>query len=61
MLEGEVPIIDTVLFDNIDESAIAKSTLRTKGSAGPSSLDSDGCFPESYAQKKLIQAIMDTT
>ena len=31
-----------MLCDNIDESAIAEFALRTKGSAGPSGLDSDG-------------------
>ena len=31
-----------MLFDNIDESTIAKVAFRTKGSDGPSGLDSDG-------------------
>ena len=41
MLKGELPFTDPVMFAGIDESAVSKAALRTKGAAGPSGLDSD--------------------
>ena len=34
--------MDPVIFEDIDESLIAKAAIKTKGAAGPSGLDSDG-------------------
>ena len=42
LIQGPKPIVDPVMFENIDESVIIKSALRTKGSSGPSGLDADG-------------------
>ena len=39
MLEGDVPFVDPVLFENIDEPLIAKAAMNTNGAAGPSGLD----------------------
>ena len=41
MLKGELPFTDPVMFAGIDESAVSKAALRTKGAVGPSGLDSD--------------------
>ena len=40
MLKGELPFTDAVMFAGIDESAVSKAALRTKGATGPSGLDS---------------------
>ena len=42
LIDGQMPFLDPVMFHNITESTIQKSTLRTKGSGGPSGLHSDG-------------------
>ena len=42
LLSGKVPFVDPVMFEELDESTIAKAALRTKGAAGPSGLDADG-------------------
>ena len=42
LVKGELPFVDPAMFNNIDESSITKAALKTKGSAGPSGLDSDG-------------------
>ena len=42
LLRGETPYFDPVIFQNIDERAIAKAAQRTKGAAGPSGQDADG-------------------
>ena len=39
--EGEIPYFDPVIFTNIDEDAIAKAAIRTRGAAGPSGVDAD--------------------
>ena len=41
LIQGPKPFVDPVLFERIDESTIVKSAIRTKGSSGPSGLDSD--------------------
>ena len=38
----KVPFVDPAIFNNVDKSPISKATLKTKGSAGPPGLDSDG-------------------
>jgi hypothetical protein len=40
MLKGEIPIVDPVMFDALDESMIMNAALRTKGVAGSSGMDS---------------------
>ena len=40
-MSGEIPYFDSVVFSNIDEPAIVKTALKTRGSAGPSGLDAD--------------------
>ena len=42
LIPGETPTVDPVIFEDIDESLIAKAAIKTKGAAGPSGLDSDG-------------------
>ena len=42
LIDGQMPYVDPVMFCNITESTILKSALRTKGSSGPSGLDTDG-------------------
>ena len=42
LIQGETPTVEPVIFEDIDESLIAKAAIRTKGAAGPSGLDSDG-------------------
>ena len=42
MLEGEIPFVDPVLFENIDKSMIIKGAMNTNGAAGPSGLDALG-------------------
>ena len=41
LIHGPKPFVDPVVFESINESTIVKSALRTKGSSGPSGLDSD--------------------
>ena len=42
LLKGDVPFVDPVMFEHIDESTISKAALRTRGAGGPSGLDADG-------------------
>ena len=42
LMSGELPYFDPIVFQNIDEAAIAKAAHRTRGAAGPSGLDADG-------------------
>lgn len=42
LLKGEIPFIDPAIYNNIDETTILKAAFRTKGSAGPSGMNSDG-------------------
>ena len=42
LMDGPLPFVDPVMFQNITESTIMKSALRTRGSSGTSSLDADG-------------------
>ena len=42
LMDGPLPFVDPVMFQNITESTIMKSALRTRGSSGPSGLDADG-------------------
>ena len=41
LLFGPIDDIPKCFFDEIDEQSILKATLNTKGSAGPSGMDSD--------------------
>ena len=41
LMRGEVPFVDPARFNNIDEAAISRAVLRTKGSSGPSHADAD--------------------
>jgi hypothetical protein len=42
LMDGSLPFVDPVMFQNITESTIMDAALRTKGSSGPSGLDADG-------------------
>jgi hypothetical protein len=42
LLHGDIPFVDPVTFNNIDENTIKNSALRTKGAAGPSGMNADG-------------------
>ena len=42
LLTGEIPFFDPIMFNEIDESSIARAVLKTKGAAGPSGINSDG-------------------
>jgi hypothetical protein len=42
LMDGPLPFVDPVMFQNITESIIMKSALRIRGSSGPSGLDADG-------------------
>ena len=41
MLSGPIETIKPYLYESIDEQAVLKAALRTKGSAGPSGMDSE--------------------
>ena len=41
LITGEIPRVESVIFENIDADIVFKSAKITKGSAGPSGLDSD--------------------
>ena len=41
LISGEIPTFEPVIFENIDGMAIAKAAKVTKGSSGPTGLDSD--------------------
>ena len=49
---GPVEFIPTYLFDCIDEQTVMKAALRTKGSAGPSGMDSD-CYRRMLCSKNF--------
>ena len=42
LINGLIPFVDPVMFQNITESTIMKVALKTKGSSGPLGLDADG-------------------
>ena len=42
-INGEPPVIDHIIFDDINEGLVRKAAIRTKGGSGPSGLDADGC------------------
>ena len=42
MLTGEIPFVDPVMFENLNESTISRAALKTRGAAGPSGVDADG-------------------
>eukprot|EP00795_Rhopilema_esculentum_P006619 gene6619-biopygen8122 len=42
LMAGEIPFIDPVMFENIDETIITKAALHTKGAAGPSGMNANG-------------------
>ncbi len=42
LMTGETPYFDPIVFNAIDEEAIAKAALKTRGAAGPSGQDADG-------------------
>ena len=41
LLSGEIPRVEPVIFENIDGNAISKAAATTKGSSGPTGVDSD--------------------
>ena len=41
MLGGEIPLVDPIIFQTINEETILKAALLTKGAAGPSGLDAN--------------------
>ena len=41
LLRGPIKYVPSHFFDAIDEQAVMKASLHTKGSAGPSGMDSD--------------------
>jgi hypothetical protein len=42
LMDGLIPFVDPVMFQNITESTIMDAALQMKGSSGPSGLDADG-------------------
>ena len=42
LIDGEIPFVEPVMFENINEQTIEKAALRTKGASGPFGLDADG-------------------
>ena len=42
LMAGEIPFIDPVMFENIDEKIITKAALHIKGAAGVSGMNADG-------------------
>ncbi|XP_028416582.1 uncharacterized protein LOC114540659 [Dendronephthya gigantea] len=42
LINGPIPFVDPVMFQNITESTIMNAALKTKGSSGPSGIDADG-------------------
>ena len=41
LIVGDIPVVEPVIFDNIDADLIYKAAKLTKGSSGPSGLDAD--------------------
>ena len=41
LMRGDIPFVDPARFNNIDEAAISRAALRTKGSSGPSHADAE--------------------
>ena len=41
LLDGEIPFVDPAQFNVIDEALIARATMRTRGSCGPSGADAE--------------------
>ena len=41
-MSGELPHFDPIVFENIDETSIAKAALKTRGAAGPSGQNAEG-------------------
>ena len=35
LMSGDLPYFNPIIFQNIDETSIAKAALRTRGAAGP--------------------------
>eukprot|EP00794_Sanderia_malayensis_P001504 gene1504-biopygen1250 len=42
LLQGPIPFVDPVFFENLDDSIILKAAMQTRGSSGPSGLDTEG-------------------
>jgi hypothetical protein len=41
MLKGPIPVVQNIIFDEIDADLVRSMALKTKGAAGPSNLDAD--------------------
>ena len=41
LISGDIPFVDPAQFNKIDEEAIQRAAIRTKGSSGPSGADAD--------------------
>ena len=42
LIKGDIPFIDPVMYNDINETTIMNAALRTKGAAGPSGINADG-------------------
>eukprot|EP00794_Sanderia_malayensis_P014696 gene14696-biopygen11793 len=42
LLQGPIPFVDPVFFENLDDSIILKAAMQTRDSSGPSGLDAEG-------------------
>ena len=58
LLKGDAPLVESVLFENIDAELIFRSEQMTKGSSGPSGLDSD-IWRRTLCSKSFGQASSD--
>ena len=42
LLQGEIPDIHPIIFEEIDEEMVKQAALKTRGGSGPSGMDADG-------------------
>ena len=42
LLPGEIPMVQPIIFESIDEDVVLKAAQMTKGGSGPSGMDADG-------------------
>ena len=56
MLDGEKTRVHHVIFEAIDEEAVKKAVLRTKGGSGPSGMDADN-WKRILTSNALVQQI----
>jgi hypothetical protein len=65
LIRGVPPVIDPVVYQNIDGTSIYKAAMRTRGSSGPSGMDADNmrkllCSKKhKRASEELCEAIAD--